>query len=305
MLADYGRPHSEGGERGSQEAIDANGVADERLYYYRDTGLLVAKQVYPIPIDARAQEGIEDRQHKRRLEGRFASVVVGGSGMLSFAAGPGVHYVDRFALAEPFLARLPARHGWRIGHFARAIPDGYLRSLVSGRNVLADPKLARYYEKLALVTRGRLFTWERWSAIVDLNFGSASQLLDDYRRVHSRPTRVRLQDLPSRQLEDADPSGPETSPFSDFGIEIDFGRLFHPTRIELSVDNEDDYILECRRRGQPSWDEIVPMRAPDSQELVTHACTLEPDATARGCDTLSLRPVGDGEYSLGHVRVEE
>jgi arabinofuranosyltransferase len=305
LFADYGHPHSPRGVWKSRDAIDANGVADERLYYYRDTGFLVAKHVSPVPIGAIADEGVEDRVHGRRLDGRFATVVEGGSGMLSFAAGPGVHYVDRFALAEPFLARLPAMHGWRIGHFARSVPDGYLRSLSSGKNHLGDPKLAQYYDKLELVTRGDVFSRERWSAILDLNLGPASHLLDDYRRVHSRTTRVRLEDLPSASPADLDASGPRTYPFSDYGIDVDLGRLLHPRRVELSLDNEDDYRLDCRRKDRLIWEEIVPMNVPASPELATHACTMDPDATERGCDVLSVRPVGDGEYSLGHVRIEE
>jgi arabinofuranosyltransferase len=305
LLADYSQAGPYAGIKRSRLAIDPNGVADERLYYYKDTGLLVARYTSPVPMRKVTLGVEEDRRHKRRLEGRLGAVVVGGAGMLAMAAGPSVHYVDPYALAEPFLARLPAMHGWRVGHFARSIPDGYLRTLVSGRNALEDPQLAEYYEKLRLVTRGDLLAPGRFGAIWDLNVGGARHLLDDYFRVHSRMIRVGLEEVSTPFEEGADASGPGTRPFSDFGIEVDLGRLYHPTSIELSIDNEDDYQLQCLRKGQLIWEETVPMNVPESQSLAVHRCSPDPGSTARGCDAFRFFPAGDGEYSLGHLRIEE
>jgi arabinofuranosyltransferase len=77
--------------------------------------------------------------------------------------------VDTFALCDPLLARLPALEPWRIGHFYRDIPEGYLEMLRGEREHLADPALDAYYAKIRLVTRGPLWSWSRWSAIADLN----------------------------------------------------------------------------------------------------------------------------------------
>ena len=100
-------------------------------------------------------------------------------GMHGFFAGPGVHVVDEMALADPLLARLKPdlSDGWRIGHLRREIPEGYLQTIRTGRNCLADANLAAYYDKLALVTRSRLLAPQRLLEIVKLNLGSYDELL--------------------------------------------------------------------------------------------------------------------------------
>jgi arabinofuranosyltransferase len=80
-----------------------------------------------------------------------------------------VHIIDRFALCDPLLARRPAIPGSRIGHFERRIPAGYPATLRTGRNRIENRRTAAYYDQVVIVTRGPLWTWERWNAIWHLN----------------------------------------------------------------------------------------------------------------------------------------
>jgi arabinofuranosyltransferase len=80
-----------------------------------------------------------------------------------------VHIVVRLALNDALLARLPAKKPWRIGHFERALPAGYLESLRTGRNQLADPQIARLYAQIQRITRGPLWDAQRWRDIRDLH----------------------------------------------------------------------------------------------------------------------------------------
>ncbi|OQB39166.1 MAG: hypothetical protein BWY09_01167 [Candidatus Hydrogenedentes bacterium ADurb.Bin179] len=88
--------------------------------------------------------------------------------------------MDQLALSDPLLARLPAMSAQmlRIGHLERPIPDGYLETLMTGENQLQDRNLAAYYDKLRLVTRGPLFSWERLKTIVEMNLGKYDHLID-------------------------------------------------------------------------------------------------------------------------------
>jgi hypothetical protein len=52
---------------------------------------------------------------------RFAISVTENIGLTWYVAGPSVHIVDLYALADPLLARLPALKNSRIGHFQRDI----------------------------------------------------------------------------------------------------------------------------------------------------------------------------------------
>jgi arabinofuranosyltransferase len=90
-------------------------------------------------------------------------------GFLGYFAGPQVHIVDHLGLGDPLLARRPARPEWRIGHYFRDLPVGYVHTLRSGRNVIADPYVAMQYEQLTRITQGPLFSRRRWRAIWRMN----------------------------------------------------------------------------------------------------------------------------------------
>ncbi len=153
------------------------GVADERGYYYEGTGLL-----------ARFRPGF--REHEYIDGGRRARALMETKGdafeavecigFFGYYAGPRLHLIDVLALGDPFLARLPVTtptdaRSWRIGHFARTLPDGYRETIAGGRNVIRDPALAHLYDDVRLVTAGPLFSRARWAAIGRLNFGERAR----------------------------------------------------------------------------------------------------------------------------------
>lgn len=158
--------------------IDTAGVADERGFYYQATSLLNTLESGKPPLwkNDWANEGRSWRYANQRL------VVTTSIGFRGYYAGPNVHIVDTFALADPLLARLPILTGarWRIGHFERALPCGYLETLESGRNKIQNPNLALYYDKLSLVTRGPLFSLQRLREIWNLNTEKYSYLIQSY-----------------------------------------------------------------------------------------------------------------------------
>ncbi len=147
------------------------GTGDERSYYASATSLW-RMGFSPVPNYPWATEGLQARQRGQRV------VVFGTIGFYGFNAGPTVHIVDPFALADPLLARLPARPDWqKIGHYARDLPPGYLATLMSGHNVIIDQNLALYYSKLEVATRGNLWSLERLVEIWKLNIGAYHPLL--------------------------------------------------------------------------------------------------------------------------------
>jgi hypothetical protein len=108
-------------------------------------------------------------------------VARGSVGFYGYYAGPQVHVVDLLGLADPLLARLPpTSRNWRIGHYGRTVPDGYVESLATGENYIEDDELAVYYEKLASVIRGDLFDPQRWVDVWRLNTGAYDGYRDAY-----------------------------------------------------------------------------------------------------------------------------
>ena len=157
-------------------AIGPDGIADERAFYFNDSGLLKLDRHAPIiPNHPWARDGLA-------LRAKGGISVEYSIGYLGYFAGPGVHIVDLYALADPLLARLPIPDpkDWRIGHFIREIPTGYVETLETGTNHLADLDLAEYYTRLKLITSGKLLDRERLVTILDMNLGRYNRLIENY-----------------------------------------------------------------------------------------------------------------------------
>jgi arabinofuranosyltransferase len=159
-----------------ETAIGPNGIADERAYYFNDSGLLNIDWHAPIiPNHPWGRDGLA-------LRAKGGISVEYSIGYLGYFAGPDVHIVDRYALADPLLARLPIPNpkDWRIGHYIREVPVGYIESLETGSNQLADPDLAEYYAKLRLITAGKIFDPDRLLTILNMNLGKYNLLIENY-----------------------------------------------------------------------------------------------------------------------------
>ena len=166
------------GVNDASEWITTQGIANERAYYYQQTGLLTDtryKIFYESPFSGvgwNCQPSISITK----------VVVVGGAGWAGYVQGPEKHVIDRNALVDPLMARLPVEdvHFWRIGHFHHILPDGYVETLESGENHFDNPNLWHYYQKIRVVVSGPLFSRQRWIAIWELNTGRLDYLLHAY-----------------------------------------------------------------------------------------------------------------------------
>jgi len=155
---------------------NTTGIADERDGYYRFSNLLLFSREPNLNLHPFAQYGVQLAKDKLKV------TVLSGIGMAGYYAGPAVHIVDELALGDPLLAHLRPTDisNWRLAHFRRTIPAGYLESLESGENKIADPALAEFYEKINLITRGDIWSFERWIAIWKMNTGQYDYLIEEY-----------------------------------------------------------------------------------------------------------------------------
>jgi arabinofuranosyltransferase len=150
-----------------------SGIVDERKCYAEHTALAdnLRIQKYRTHVYWKIGEGIRasgQRVHVSQLVG-----------MTALAAGPRVHLIDEYALTDPLLGRIPyePEPGWRIGHFRRPIPDGYVETIATGEHRLQNACLRAYYQRLSSVVHGPLFSAPRWRAIVLLNTGQLDHLV--------------------------------------------------------------------------------------------------------------------------------
>jgi len=150
---------------------DYSATVDERRVYYQYTGLLNAggggAAAHPWARHAREVLASGDRVTTYIANGFFG-----------FTLGTSVHVVDPMALGDMLLAHLPAEPDWRPGHFARRVPAGYIETLASGENRIAEPGIAALYDRIHLITSGPLFSRARLWAIWKLNTGGYNHLID-------------------------------------------------------------------------------------------------------------------------------
>jgi arabinofuranosyltransferase len=166
---------------GGEPILDFHGIVDEQRIYYPYTGLVPRLR------------GQRPANHPWARAGLAAAslphvMVFEAVGLLGYHAGPAVHIVDPMGLTDPVLARRPARVPWRIGHFARTVPDGYVPSLDAclqhvfphgaiappaqtciawpDTNRIADPVIARDYDEVRELTEAPLFERARLRAII-------------------------------------------------------------------------------------------------------------------------------------------
>lgn len=176
-----------------------NGIKDERGHYHQITNVLFYSPFRQLPDHTWVREGVSFRNGPDKV------TVQGSIGFYGYMAGPAKHLVDRNALSDPLLARLPVSprlyFEFYAGHYFRDIPDGYLESLASGQNQLTDPVLHDYYDRLRTVLTGPLVSTRRLRGIWYLNVGEGRRIAEAYER--RRPIALSIRAVNERFSTDA------------------------------------------------------------------------------------------------------
>ena len=146
------------------------GISDERGYYFSATSLfqyLIADEGNTFPNHIFTKKGQSFNVSVDKVQ--VHSII----GMAGYALNNDRVIVDRCALSDPLLARLPSVGKWRIGHFYRKVPKGYLESIKFDQNVIKSPGVKKLYDQIKLITQSDdLFSIERIKAIINLNLSS-------------------------------------------------------------------------------------------------------------------------------------
>ena len=149
-------------------------MGDVGYVYYQLTGLLRKRHEWSAPRIALMEKYVSAVAAGRR------AITTDFVGMQGYLVGRQLHIIDTLALADPLLSRLPCQRPWRIGHFARRLPDGYFESVQEDRNRIVDPDLSAYYDGVRIVTRGPLWSWERLATVARMNLGAYDGRLHAY-----------------------------------------------------------------------------------------------------------------------------
>jgi len=281
------------------KGISENGISDEHGYYYPFCGLLTANRDRNMPTYAHVKDGEKARRRGPR------TVVKEATGMFAFYAGPDVHIIDLFGLGDPLLARLPVKSptDWRIGHFYRTLPVGYLSS-VTGNNFISDPSLAKYWNKIYTVTSGKLFTWKRFKEIFNFNTGRNDYLIDEYcaREYHVfKPYK-----LSTVKPEGTSWNAPGVVVLNRHGIGIKIDRHdIVDNTFSVSLNGGDKYVIAYYKKTKEIARQQLDVSQAPSGRLVHWQGMICPEALDNSFNLIRIFPVsGSGKYSIGHFSLK-
>lgn len=276
--------------------IDDRGVADERSFYYLDSGLMRAFEGYQVPAHRFRYEG-----ERFRANGQPAVLEMENVGFFGYYAGPQVHVVDVYALADPLLARLPAQRYiyWRVGHYMRAVPEGYLETIVSGTDQFADSNLGLYYQKLSLITSGPLFSRQRLLEIWKMNTGQYDDLIDRFAYRYPGMQQFTLAGVSGDVLR---------IPLTHSGAWVHLDGISHAAYISVEVDPENAYQVVFVNGNEELGRVDLPADFASNTLSLRRAVTPR-RAEHNGFDSILILPMAssrgfsDNDFGLGRVTI--
>lgn len=280
--------------------INARGITDERAWYYQSTGLLNADRTKSMPRHIWVDRGNEIRLS----QDTFA--VVSCIGFTGFFAGPGVHIYDGYALTDPLLARLPTcrLRNWRIGHFSRYPPWGYLNSIRKGENLIEHASLKAFYDKILLITRGDLFGMERWGAIWTMNTGGYDSLLNEY--TNTPMLVVGYSDICTPKPEGLVWDDDNNYILRPSGIHIVLDSISSHEQFEISVDHNDYYYVSFYLDSLDLGGCAIMRQNNKLGGLRVDTLDVPQNAKLAGYNNIYVYPErGDDLFSIGHLRLLE
>jgi arabinofuranosyltransferase len=281
-----------GAPRQVDEGWLPEGVTDERAIFYTTTGLF--RTTNP--------EGPRSHSYARVVltaVARGQRVIPARSiGFAGYFAGPNVHLVDEFGLADPLLARLPADPAWSAGHFSRRLPDGYLATLETGENQLTEPTLALRYSELARIVHGEIFSAARLRTIVRWNLDQNAIYPLDYQVRH-----VTLADVLRGPADGGSVRRKNVLVTDRQGLAVLFAE---PTLVRgstIHVGGDDRYRVTFRRGKTALWQTQLTPALPNRNQLTSYSVSLpEP----LWIDSLLIQGRrGDKRFHVGRVAFDE
>jgi len=279
------------------KARPTGGVGDERHFYYQGCGLRQYETGKIMPRH-------EWFTYIGRLFKDSPGIQrIGAAGMIGLGAGPRNYLIDVFAITDPLLARLPvAGTFFRIGHFRRNIPAGYIASIKTGEDRFLDHKLGEYYRHLSRVIRGPLFSSERWRSIWLLNTGQLSNLIDmAYYRQHSLP-ELSISELEAIKQTGADRRWLDIIKISPSqGLRVHLCGEWHFPTLDVSIDPGITYLFRFLKGGTLLGETLFTSPAKKKQFLVRTGIEVPDHVAELGYDEIHVSVREKGEYVIGHL----
>lgn len=269
--------------------ISIDGIADERGHYYQLFGLLSPNKGVFADLKWKPSE--------KKVE-----VICGGLGFKGLKSGPSTHFIDACALADPLLARLPAKYdpNWRIGHFYRLLPTEYERSILLDQNLLSDPQTRLFWEEIRTITRKNLNDYQRLKSVLNFNLGQVAKPDPLIYRGIANQNVTFMNRLSINQLQNIR-SGGTWDQAGNFLFKrellIDLDKPTSFKTIDVSLDNNDEYAIQILEGS--TWKTVATIYPTKGSGLVRHRIKLSNNTPS--VQFVRIQAItGDDKYSVGH-----
>lgn len=279
--------------RKGEGRIDQRGIADERGFYMGGAGLEHMGRGIDAPHRHARYTGESLNPHHVHIKGAL--------GYVGFHASRSAYIVDHWALTDPLLSRIPALYNpkWRIGHFSRVLPEGYIDTLNSQENRFLDPKLWEFYQHIRRITRDPIFSKERWRSIWKLQSGQLDHLVDKPRYRFHGAKELKASELLARPRK-----GPDAIDFGHSGIHIDLetgAEKLHDEILVFDLDADDDQQLIYYDGQRELGRSFIPRSVPRHYTPRKRIVEVPPRIASEGYTHLRIIPKkGHDPFRLWH-----
>lgn len=287
----------------SNTEISKTGIADERGFYYQSTGLLKTVRIAGEMV---VNQHPDVQWAKEEIAAGNKVVVARAVGYLGLEGGANLYIIDPWALGDAFLARCPARYNasWRIGHLERTLPEGYVETIESGENQLADTALAEYYDILQNIISGDLLSGKRIEQIIKMNMGMYDGLIDARKFTQKAEWNMNWEDF-SKPVTAGDAwNGRNAWMLDKNGTNISLNAIVHSSTISIFADHNDAYWIQVKRNGEIRYEEKT--ESVEAEGMQRRTIHMPAEIAQEGYDTVAVIPQGgDGQYSIAYLQCTE
>ena len=118
--------------------------------------------------------------------------------------------------------------------------------------------------------------------------------------VPGQPVHVAYGELQTRRARDSASLVPTNVVLPAQPLHVELPARMYPRRLDLSVDNNDQYLVQLVRSGDVVWTRLL--FPPSTGGLASLSLSLPPQIATDGVDAIRIVPQGgDGLYAVGHL----
>ena len=180
------------------------------------------------------------------------------------------------------------------------------KTIKTGINAIKNENIAAYYDKLALIIKGPIFSGARFAAIWNMNMGKYDHLIDYEKCRFSYMKRLKLAQINTPKKEGTKSKGPEIYSVNRNGMLLTLDSKRHDNLLEINADHKENFVLTLLDGSSELQRFIVSARliAKDGDILSLRYVKIPKKIAQKGYNRIAIFPfVEDKTCHIGHIRL--